>query len=76
MTEAFKKLIHKSGGYGALAKALSSPEGKLTRQACFLWKGQVPERWLDQIEALYGILPWDLRPDLYRPRKRRPKKAK
>ena len=71
----FKRLLDKADGLSGLARALSTKEKPLSRQAVYAWRGRVPERLLERIEELYGIQPWNLRPDLYRPRtKKKPAK--
>jgi hypothetical protein len=61
---ALQRAIDKAGGPSAFAKRLG-----ISRQALWKWK-RVPADRIIQIERLTGVPREELRPDLYRPRKR------
>lgn len=64
--ESTNRAIAAAGGQAALARRLG-----ITRQRVFSWakEGRIPGFWvprvLDQIEAVHGLEPADLRPDLF-----------
>jgi soluble cytochrome b562 len=58
---AWEALIKAAGSQAKLARAM-----RKSRATVLLWKKQVPEKRLARIEKLFGIKPWELRPDLYR----------
>jgi len=59
--DAWDRLVATAGSQAKLARAF-----RKSRSAINQWKKQVPRKRLDRIRQLYGVYPWDLRPDLYR----------
>lgn len=59
--DGWDKLIKAAGSQAKLARAF-----RKSRAAINLWKKKVPEKRLERIKELYAVMPWELRPDLYR----------